>query len=324
MILATLKGGGIDGTLVVVSRDRRRLVIPPDGPRTMQQAMDEWSLWERSLEDEFGQLDDETYGFPVDRATFDAPLPRAFHWAEGSCYLQHMERIRGGRGEALPAEHRDRPIVYQSGSARNMAPCSDIALPDPAWELDIEATVVVITGPVPAGASEEEVAGQIRLVGMTNDLTYRKLLVDERRQGTGVYASKPGRAYAPFMVSPSSLGAAWSGSNLRAVLRCEVGGETLGVPRADRDITFEFPRILAELARTRSLVPGSIVGTGTVSNADPAAGYACIAEKRAVEIVNDGAPTTPFLAAGDTIGIEALGDDGTSLFGRITQTVVAA
>ncbi|MEU6643420.1 fumarylacetoacetate hydrolase family protein [Saccharomonospora sp. NPDC046836] len=324
MILATLQGGGIDGTLVVVSRDRRRLVVPPRGPRTMQQALDEWPSWEHALEATFVELDDERHGFPVEHATFDAPLPRAFHWAEGSCYLQHMERIRGGRGEALPVDHLRQPIVYQSGSARNMAPCSDIALLDPAWELDLEATVVVITGHVRGGASEDEAADQIRLVGMTNDLTYRKLLVDERRQGTGVYSSKPGRAYAPFVVSPSDLGPAWSGSNLRAVLRCEVGGDTLGVPRADRDIAFEFPQILAHLAKTRPLVPGSIVGTGTVSNADPAAGYACIAEKRAVELAKDGAATTPFLRVGDTVGIEALGDDGTSLFGRIRQTVVPA
>jgi fumarylacetoacetate (FAA) hydrolase len=324
VILATLHGGGIDGTLVVVSRDRRRLVVPPRGPRTMQQALDEWTSWEQALEDTFGELDDDRYGFPVERATFDAPLPRAFHWAEGSCYLQHMERIRGGRDEALPADHVRQPITYQSGSARNMAPRSDIPLPDPAWELDLEATVVVITGLIRAGASEDEAVSQIRLVGMTNDLTYRKLLVDERRQGTGVYSSKPGRAYAPFVVSPSTLGPAWSGSNLRAALRCEVSGETLGVPRADRDIAFEFPRILAHLAKTRSLVPGSIVGTGTVSNADPAAGYGCIAEKRAVEIAKEGAPTTPFLGVGDTVGIEALGEDGTALFGPIQQRVVAA
>ncbi|WP_236792179.1 fumarylacetoacetate hydrolase family protein [Amycolatopsis sp. GM8] len=324
MILATLWGGGIDGTLVVVSRDRRRLVIPPRGPRTMQQALDEWSLWEHALEDTFGELDDERYGFPVERARFDAPLPRAFHWAEGSCYLQHMERIRGSRSEALPVEHLRRPIVYQSGSARNMAPRGDIALPDPAWELDLEGTVVVITGAIRGAASEDEAGKAIRLVGITNDLTYRKLLVDERRQGTGVYWSKPGRAYAPFVVTPSTLDTAWTGANLRAALRCEVNGDALGAPRSDQDITFEFPRILAHLTATRPLVPGSIVGTGTVSNADPAAGYACIAEKRAVEIAKDGAATTPFLGTGDTVGIEALGDDGTSLFGRIEQTVVAA
>jgi fumarylacetoacetate (FAA) hydrolase len=289
----------------------------------MQQVLDEWPSWEQALEDTYLELDDQRYGFPADRAVFDAPLPRAYHWAEGSCYLRHMERIRGGRKEALPDEHRSEPIVYQSGSATNMAPRDDIALPDPAWELDLEATVVVISGAVPVGADEDEAAAGIRLVGMTNDLTYRKLLVAERRRGTGVYGSKPGRAYAPFVVSPSALGAAWNGTNLSATARCEVNGAVLGAPRTDRDIAFEFPRILSHLVRSRALVPGSIVGTGTISNAEPAAGYACIAEKRAVELARDGASVTPFLDVGDTVTIEAVGDDGTSLFGHIQQTVVA-
>jgi fumarylacetoacetate (FAA) hydrolase len=322
VILATLRGGGIDGTLVVVSRDHQRLAIPPNGPRTMQQALDEWSSWERALEDAFEELDDERRGFPVERAVFEAPLPRAFLWAEGSCYLTHMERIRGGRKEALPLDHRSQPIVYQSGGAPNMAPQSEIALPDPAWELDVEATVVVITGRIPRGASEDEAASQVRLVGITNDVSYRKLLVDERRQGTGIYWSKPGRAYAPFVVSPSTLGPTWTGANLRAALRCEVNDTLLGAPRADRDISFEFPRILAHLAKTRSLIPGSIVGTGTVSNADDATGYTCLAEKRAVELAESGAATTPFLNVGDTVTIDAVRDDGMSLFGRIEQTVV--
>lgn len=321
MILGTLRGGGVDGTLVVISRDRQRFVLPPAGPRTMQQALDGWEHHEGHLEDTFFELDDVTYGLPAAAATFSSPLPRAIQWVEGSCYLSHMERIRAGRGESLPAQHQDRPIVYQSGSDRHLDPEGSFALPDKSWELDIEATVVVVMGAVRVGASADEAVAGIRLVGMTNDLTYRRLLVEERRRGSGVYGSKPGRAHAPFLVSPKTLGSTWDDVLLRARMRCEINGQLLGDPRADRDISFDFRTVLAELTPQRGIEPGTIVGTGTVSNVDPAAGFACIAEKRGVEIGRDGEASTPFLRRGDRVLLEAIGDDGISLFGRIAQNV---
>ncbi len=288
----------------------------------MQEALDAWDVHEGHLEDTFVALDDVARGIPVASATFSSPLPRAIQWVEGSCYLSHMERIRKGRGESLPSQHQARPLVYQSGSDRHMDPEGTFALPDESWELDLEATVVAVMGALEVGASADEAVAGIRLVGMTNDLTYRRLLVEERRRGSGVYGSKPGRAYAPFLVSPKTLGPAWEDVLLRARMRCEINGELLGEPRADRDVSFDFRTVLRELTAQRGIAPGTIVGTGTVSNVDSTVGFACIAEKRGVEIERDGEATTPFLRRGDSMLLEAVSDDGTSLFGRIFQEVV--
>ncbi|WP_238012164.1 fumarylacetoacetate hydrolase family protein [Dactylosporangium sp. AC04546] len=321
MILASLAGGGLDGTLVVVSSDRTRFLVPPQGPRTMQQALDTWAESVTLLEGVFESLDDPTLGSPVDGAVFAAPLPRVYHWAEGSSYLSHMERIRGGRGEALPDRHRERPIVYQSGGAPNWPPRAEVPLPDETWELDYEPTVFVVTGDAPQGTTAAQAPEHIKLVGITNDVTYRRLLVEERRQGTGTYGSKPGRGFAPFLVTPATLGTAWQNSFLRAALQCSVNGTLYGAPRADRDFSFGLPQIIGEFTRTRPLIAGSMIGTGTISNGDTERGFGCIAEKRGVEIMESGAAVTPFLSAGDTVTIEAIADDGTSLFGLIQHTV---
>lgn len=324
MILATLRGGGPDGTLVVVSPDRARFALPDDGPRTLQEALDRWDACESALEACFERLASTSDGLPTSSAVFAAPLPRSYHWAEGSCYLPHMERIRGSRGEALPAEHRSRPKVYQGGSDQHLAPVSEFRLLDPEWELDLEATIVVFAGAVAAGVDAVEAAERIRLVGLTNDLTYRALIVEERQEGSGIYHSKPGRAYAPYVVTPSTLGSLWSGTTLHARVRTEINGDVLGEPFADRDLSFDFGRIMEHLCRTRALTPGSIVGTGTVSNADPVTGIGCIAEKRAMEIETSGRPTTRYLQPGDALSIETFGADGVSLFGAIEQTVIRA
>jgi fumarylacetoacetate (FAA) hydrolase len=323
MILATLVGGGPDGTLVVVSRDRRRLVLSHGGPRTMQEALDRWDESAPELERTFVALDDEDLGSPVADHRLHSPLPRAYHWAEGSCYLPHMERIRGSRMEALPAHHEMQPKVYQSGGDQHPPPVSDWPLPDPDLELDIEGTIVVFTGPVPLGSEAGAATDAVRLVGLTNDLTYRRLIVEERQEGSGIYHSKPNRAYAPFAVTPDTLGEIWDGARLRAQVRTTINREVIGEPWADRDLAFDFGRILEHLSRTRPLMPGSIVGTGTVSNSDPTVGLGCIAEKRAIEKERDGEPSTRFLEAGDRVEIEAFDPGGESIFGRIVQSVVA-
>lgn len=322
MILGTITGGGPDGTLVVVSEDRTRFALPDDGPRTLQAALDRWDSFRSHLEATYRRLDSPGVGLPTARAVFASPLPRAFHWAEGSCYLPHMERIRGSRGEPLPLEHRSRPKVYQSGSDQHLAPVSEFTRLNADWELDIEATIIVITGAIAAGSSAGDAASRIALVGLTNDLTYRRHIVEERREGSGIYHSKPGRAYGPYVVTTDTLAELWSGTGLNARVRTQINGATLGEPWADRDLAFDFGRILEHLCFTRALTPGSIVGTGTVSNADQAKGIGCIAEQRAVELTTAGVPRTQYLEPGDTVTIEAISGAGVSLFGRIEQTVV--
>jgi fumarylacetoacetate (FAA) hydrolase len=321
VILATLKGGGPDGTLVVVSRDGERFALPERGPRTLQDALDRWEDCASALEATFRALDAPGLGLPTERAVFAAPLPRAYHWAEGSCYLAHMERIRGSRGEALPAEHTEQPKVYQSGSDQHLDPVSEFTALDAALDVDLEATIVVITGDIAIGTSAEDAIAGIRLVGLANDLTYRKLIVEERQLGTGIYHSKPGRAYAPFVVTPDTLATSWTGARLHAQVATEINGAVLGRPWADRDIAFDFSRVLAHLCRTRRLTPGAIVGTGTVSNRDAEIGIGCIAEQRAVELRDGGEARTAYLREGDRMVIEALDERGRSLFGRIEQTV---
>jgi fumarylacetoacetate (FAA) hydrolase len=323
MILASLSGGGPDGTLVVVSEDRARFLLPEDGPRTLQAALDQWDTCRGHLDATYRQLESPDVGMSTAGARFASPLPRALHWAEGSCYLAHMERIRGSRGEALPLDHRSLPKVVQTGGAQNLKPVSEFTLPDPDWELDIEGTIVVITGAIAAGSSAGEAISQIRLVGLTNDLTYRYHIVKERREGSGMYHSKPGRAYAPYVVTPDTLAELWNGAELHARVRTEINGVLLGEPWSDQDLAFNFGRILEHLCLTRALAPGSIVGTGTVANADPGDGIGCLAEQRAVEQSRSGAPETPYLQAGDTVAIEAVSETGVSLFGRIEQIVVA-
>lgn len=323
MIVATVRGGGPDGTLAVVSPDRSRILLPAQGPRTLQQALDDWDRWEAVLAQTYERLCCSADGFPVSAAEFLSPLPRGYQWAEGSCYLSHMERIRRSRGYELPPDHGKQPLIYQSGIDHTLAPKGDVVLPDPDWGLDLEATIAIIVDEVPVGASRDEAAAAIRFVLITNDLTYRNLLPQEYARGAGFYQGKPARAYAPFAVSPQALGGAWRNGTLYARIHTGVNGWTLGDLRSEQDIAFDFPTILTHLARTRTLAAGSVVGTGTVSNRDAARGYGCLAERRADEELQDGAAITPYLAVGDTLTIDALSDEGASVFGRIEQRVVA-
>jgi len=235
-----------------------------------------------------------------------------------------MERIRAARKMALPPDHDKEPIVYQSGSDRFLAPTDDILLPDPAWGLDLEATVCVVTGDVPRGIGPDDVPAFIRLVLLANDLTYRAIMPLEYAKSVGPYRAKPARAYAPVARDVASLGAAWDGRLLHATIRSTVRGETIGELRSEADCAFDFGALIAYLASTRVLAAGSIVGSGTVSNRDESRGFGCLAELRAVETLRLGEPRTPLLGAGDTVRIEALGDTGESLFGALDQTVVPA
>jgi fumarylacetoacetate (FAA) hydrolase len=325
MRLATLRDGGRDGTLTVVAADGVTATLAPAGIRTLQAALDDWSSSEPLLRDAYelcvaGASDTVL----LEPAALHSPLPRAYQWTDASTYLTHMERIRASRGMALPPGHDTEPIVYQSGSDVLLAPTDPIVLTDEAWGLDLEPEVVVVTDDVPMGTSADAAAEHIKLVMLTNDLTFRHIMPLEYAKSVGPYLAKPTRAFAPFARTPAGLGEAWDGRLLHATVRAWVNGELLGEGRAERDCAFDFPTVIAYLTRTRRLGAGTIIGGGTVSNRDPAVGSSCIAEKRAVEILAGGIAATEFLGVGDTVRIEAFSDSGESLFGAIDQLVVPA
>jgi fumarylacetoacetate (FAA) hydrolase len=324
MRLGSRPGPGRDGTLVLIDAPGTRALSTPAGYPTLQSALDDWAAAEPALTRLAAELAaDADAGDPLQTGELVCPLPRAYQWAEASSYLTHMERIRGARGMTLPPEHRREPIMYQSGADHNLDPTQDIPLPDPAWGLDLEATVAIVTDDVPRGTTADEAPAHIKLVMLTNDLTMRNLMPAEYAKGVGPYRAKPARAYAPIAVGTETLGELWTGRLLNATVRSWVNGELLGEPDSGRDCAFDFAQLIAYATMTRSLAAGTIIGSGTVSNRDPEAGYSCLAEKRAVEIVRDGSSSTELLKIGDTVRIEAFSPAGTSLFGAMDQTIVA-
>ncbi len=306
----------------MVADGEEGFVAAPAPVPTLQAALEDWAAIEPKLRAAHAKLvADRALGQPVDPRELASPLPRAYQWAEGSTYLAHMERLRAARGIPLPPAHGRSPAVYQSGSDSFLGPCDPIPLDDEDWGLDLEATVVVITDDVPIGTSIEDAASHVKLVALANDLTLRNVLTAEYEIGVGFYQSKPARPLAPLAVTPDALGDAWADGGLRATVDCRVNGERLGTVDSGRDCAFTFPELIAHMTRTRSLTAGTLVGSGTVSNRDAVNGFACLAEKRAEELVADGTATTPFLRAGDRVRVEALGADGRSLFGAIDQLV---
>jgi fumarylacetoacetate (FAA) hydrolase len=325
MRLGSLPGPGRDGTLVAIAADHRRGVRTPAGIPTLQAALDGWDRAAPRLRAVCEELErDGAGGEPLVLSSLHSPLPRAYQWCDASTYLTHMERIRAARGMELPPWHRREPILYQSGSDAFLAPDEDIELIDEALGLDLEATIAVVTDDVPRGTTADAAPEHIKLVMLTNDVTFRHLMPGEYAKGVGPYRAKPRRAYAPVAVAPGSLGESWSGRLLHATVRTWVNGELLGEPDCGRDCAFDFGELIAYMTTTRSLGVGTIIGSGTVSNRDERVGYACLAEKRAVQSARGGEPVTPLLAAGDVVHIEAFDAAGTSLFGAIEQRVAAA
>lgn len=323
MHVATLRRGGRDGTLAVITPMGDRAVVGPGGIVTLQDALDDWATAAPLLEKSYDRLvADGEFGEPVTWLDLQSPLPRAFEWCEASSYLPHMERMRAARGMVLPPEHTREPIAYQAGASTTLAPLEEIPLPDPAWGLDLEATIAVITDDVPIGTSPDEAAGHVLFVVLTNDLTYRNLIAGELRKAVGPYQAKPAKAYGPLAVSPQSLGDLWDGRILRSTVQAWINDVPLGTLPSHRDYAFDFGDVLAYLTRTRSLAAGSVVGLGTVASREASNGFGCIGEKRAVETAEHGESRTPWLTYGDVVRIEAFGPDGRSLFGAINQTVV--
>ncbi|HEU4844475.1 MAG TPA: fumarylacetoacetate hydrolase family protein [Burkholderiaceae bacterium] len=326
MKLATIKDGTRDGQLAVVARDLKTAQLADGIAPTLQRALDDWAFIGPQLQQLYQELSHgrARRSFEFDPANCMAPLPRAYQWADGSAYVNHVELVRKARGAELPASFWEEPLMYQGGSDDFLGPCDDIALLHEEWGIDFEAEVAVITDDIAMGATPDQAYQQIRLLMLVNDVSLRNLIPDELAKGFGFLQSKPATSCSPVAVTPDELGDAWKGGKVHLPLRSTWNGTLVGQPHAGVDMIFNFPQLLAHLAKSRNLRAGSIVGAGTVSNKDSKRGYSCIAEQRCLETIAGGAPVTPYMAFGDTIRIEMLGGDGKSVFGAIDQAVTRA
>lgn len=325
MKLATLKEGGRDGTLVVVSRDLALCGTASRAAPTLQAALDNWAACAGELQELGRRLDQRQLdrALPFDAAKVASPLPRAYQWADGSAYLHHAELVRKARKAEMPQSLYGDPLMYQGGSDSFIGPADDILAGDEAWGIDFEAEVAVITDDVPMGVTRDAAGAHIRLVMLVNDVSLRNLIPGELAKGFGFFQSKPATAFSPVAVTPDELGAAWDGGTVHLPLVCQLNGKEFGRPDAGRDMNFDFPALIAHAARTRALAAGSIIGSGTVSNRNPeVVGSCCLAERRMLETIADGAAKTPFLRFGDRVRIEMLDAEGRSVFGAIDQQVV--
>ena len=323
MKLATLKDGSRDGQLVVVSKDLSQAHYATGIANTLQQALDDWAFISPQLEDMSVALNQgrARHAFAFDTAQCMAPLPRAFQWADGSAYLNHVELVRRARNATVPESFYTDPLMYQGGSDDFVGPRDPIVVPDTAYGIDFESEIAVITGDVAMQATPEEALESIRLVMLANDVSLRNLIPDELAKGFGFVQSKPATAFSPVAVTLDEVGDLWQGGRLAGVLQSVWNGRRVGLCEAGPEMTFHFGQLIAHLAKTRRVRAGSVIGSGTVSNKDWANGYSCIAEKRCIETIENGAPTTDFMAFGDTIRIEMKGRDGQSIFGAIDQVV---
>ncbi|MFO1059205.1 MAG: fumarylacetoacetate hydrolase family protein [Dongiaceae bacterium] len=323
MKLASLRAGGRDGTLVVASRDLSRAVAVPGIAATLQAALADWPRAAPALAAAAARLESDppADAFALDPAALAAPLPRAYQFADGSAYVVHVELVRRARGAELPPSFWTDPLMYQGLSDGFLGPTEPIRLAEEGWGIDFEAEVAVITDDVPMGIAPAAAAAHIRLVMLLNDVSLRHLIPGELAKGFGFFQSKPASACSPVAVTPDELGDAWRDGRLHGPLLSSRNGVPFGRPDCGRDMVFDFPTLIAHAARTRRLGAGTIVGSGTVANRDPAAGSSCIAEARTRETLEDGAPRTPFLAFGETIRIELRDAAGGSPFGAIEQRV---
>ena len=328
MKLGSLKEGGRDGTLVVVSRDLSRAVRATGIAATLQRALEDWDTTAARLNSVYEVLNispAETINgepvFAVDFAVFASPLPRAYEFVDGSAYLPHVARVRKARGVEVPESFYTDPLMYQATSAGFLGPRDPVRVADAAYGIDLEAEVVVVTDDVPMGATPAETAAHIQLIGLVNDVSLRNLIPAELAKGFGFLQSKPRSALSPVFVTPDELGHAWRDNKVHLPLLTHVNGAWFGAPEAGVDMQFDFAKLVAHVARTRPLSAGTIVGSGTVANEDTTLGASCFAELRTVETLRDGKPSTPFMAYGDTVRIEMLDAAGNSIFGAIEQRI---
>lgn len=332
MKLATYKDGSRDGQLVVVSRDLSTAHYATGIASRMQQLLDDWGFIAPQLQDLYETLNQgkARHAFPFDPTLCTAPLPRAYQWADGSAYINHVELVRASRDALVPESFYADPLMYQGGSDDFIGPTDDVVCPSESYGIDFEAELAVITGDVPMQATPEQALEGIRLVMLANDVSLRNLIPNELAKGFGFFQSKPATAFSPVAVTLNELGDAWDGGRLHLTMQSTWNGRKVGMCDAGPDMTFHFGQLIAHMCKTRRVRAGSIVGSGTISNQgvevkgkkDWPKGYSCIAEKRAIETILDGQPSTEFMRYGDTIRIEMKGKDGQSVFGAIDQKIV--
>jgi fumarylacetoacetate (FAA) hydrolase len=323
MKLATLRDGSRDGQLAVVSRDLALAHYASDIAGRMQRALDDWQFVAPQLNDLYQTLNEgrARHAFAFDPRQCMAPLPRAFQWADGSAYVNHVELVRKARGAEMPASFWTDPLMYQGASDDLLGANDDIVCASEEFGIDFEAEIAVITDDVPMGADAQEAAGHIKLMMLANDVSLRNLIPAELAKGFGFFQSKPATAFSPVAVTLDELGDAWRDGKVHRPLVVHWNGAKVGAPDAGVDMTFDFAQLIAHITRTRNMRAGSIVGSGTVSNLDRSRGYCCIAEKRSLESMADGKPSTPFMKYGDTVRIEMFDAGGRSIFGAIEQRV---
>ncbi|MBX3690154.1 fumarylacetoacetate hydrolase family protein [Dokdonella sp.] len=321
MKLGSLKEGGRDGTLIVVSRDLRRALRASAIAQTLQAALDDWSNAAPRLNalSESLNAGSAPGAFDLDMDKLAAPLPRAYEFVDGSAYLPHVERVRRARGAEVPESFYVDPLMYQATSAGFYGPRDPVIVPSEDYGIDLEAEVVVVTDDVPMALTPAAAAGHIQLVGLVNDVSLRGLIPAELAKGFGFLQSKPRSALSPVLVTPDELGDAWRGEKLHLPMRTWINGKWFGQAECGVDMQFSFAQLIAHAAKTRPLTSGTIVGSGTIANQDTALGASCLAEQRTVETLRDGKPSTPFLKFGDTVRIEITDAGGASIFGAIEQ-----
>ena len=331
MKLATYKDGSRDGQLVVVSRDLSTAHYATGIANKMQQVLDDWGFIAPQLVDLYETLNlgKARHAFPFDPAMCMAPLPRAYQWADGSAYVNHVELVRAARGAEVPESFYKDPLMYQGGSDDFMGAQDDVVCASEDFGIDFEAEIAVITADVPMNSTPDEALEGIRLVMLANDVSLRNLIANELAKGFGFVQSKPATAFGPVAVTLDELGDAWDNGRLNLTVQSTWNGRKVGMCEAGPEMTFHFGQLIAHICKTRNVRAGSVVGSGTVSNQgievkgkkEWPKGYSCIAEKRAIETILDGKPSTEFMKYGDTIRIEAKGADGQSVFGAIDQKI---
>lgn len=323
MKLASLKNGR-DGELCVVNKTLTHAIKVPEIALTLQAALEKWQQIEPALQSVYERLNtnQSKEAFPFKPSDMASPLPRAYQWADGSAYVNHVELVRKARGATLPENFWHDPLIYQGGSDAFLGPMDSIPVTDEAYGIDFEAEVAVITDDVPMAIDAKSAKSHIRLLMLVNDVSLRNLIPDELAKGFGFFQSKPASSFSPIAVTPDELSPNWDGERLHLSLYSYLNGQLFGQPNAGIDMTFSFPELIAHAAKTRYLTAGTIIGSGTVSNLDRSKGSSCIAEKRMLEILEHGQASTSFMRFGDTIRIEMLDKNGLSIFGAIDQKVV--
>ncbi len=333
MKLATYKDGSRDGQLVVVSRDLVTAHYATGIAARLQQVLDDWNFMSPQLQDLYDTLNQgkARHAFPFDPKMCMAPLPRAYQWADGSAYINHVELVRMARNAEVPANYYTEPLMYQGGSDDFIGPCDNVVCADEAYGIDFEAELAVITGDIPMRSTPERALDGIRLIMLANDVSLRNLIPDELAKSFGFFQSKPATAFSPVAVTLDELGDAWDKGRASLTVQSTWNGRKVGMCDAGTEMTFHFGQLIAHICKTRNVRAGSIVGSGTISNRaiekngkkEWVNGYSCIAEKRAIETILDGKPSMAYMKFGDTIRIEAKGKDGQSVFGAIDQEVVS-